>query len=65
MPADQRSKDLIELLATRKALDSVIFILEGKFKDSEIDLETFMKLIRKYEEERFESTVLLKILSNR
>jgi hypothetical protein len=48
VPADQRSKDLIELLATRKALDSVIFILEGKFKDSEIDLETFMKLIRKY-----------------
>jgi hypothetical protein len=31
----------------------VIQIVEGKFKDGEIDLEMFIKLVRKYEEERF------------
>jgi hypothetical protein len=41
------------LLAHKRALESVIQIVEGKFKEGEIDLEMFIKLVRKYEEERF------------
>lgn len=48
VPADQQSKELVELLSQKKALEAVIPVIESKFKENEINFETFMRLMRKY-----------------
>lgn len=49
VPTDPVSKELLEYIATRNALADVIQAVESRFRDGEIDLEMFIRLIRRYE----------------
>lgn len=59
-PVKGMPAQLLDLIAENKAQHDMFVFVEGKFANDEISLETFMKLSRKIEEEKFMSKYLIK-----
>lgn len=53
VPADRVSEQVLDLSASIKAREDAIHMLETKFNEEEINLESFMKNVRKMEEGKF------------
>lgn len=51
---------LLDLIAENKAQHDMGIFLENKFASNEINLETFLKHIRKVEEEKFMTKYMIK-----
>lgn len=59
---DTNSSQLLDLIAEEYAYTSDIQFLENKLFNKDIELETFLRLIRKIEEERFTLRVCIRYL---
>ena len=59
-PTAGLTTQLLDLIAENKAQHDMYVFLENKFSNDEINLETFMRLGRKVEEEKFMTKFMIK-----
>ena len=59
VPADELSKQIIDLITSIRAKQDTVNFLETKFNEEKISLEDFIKNARKLEEAKFQEKALL------
>ena len=59
VPADEISKQILDLITSIRAKQDTVNFLETKFNEEKISLEDFIKNARKLEEAKFQEKALL------
>ena len=59
VPADELSKQILDLITSIRAKQDTVNFLETKFNEEKISLEDFIKNARKLEEAKFQEKALL------